>query len=67
MSSYALTARFSNIDDDTSDLQTEVDELRVNKQDTITNAGVAQGQAVLDGVSLKKIVTKDNTLVIEGH
>ncbi len=58
-------ARLSNIESDASDLQTAVDTLRVNTQDVFKNAEVVEGQAVLGGVFLNKIGTKDNTLVIE--
>ena len=58
-------ARLSNLEGDASDLQTTVDSLSANKQDTITNAPVSEGQAVLDGVLLNKIGVKDDTLLIE--
>ena len=55
----------SNIEGDTSDLQTALDTLSVKRKDTITNAEVVEGQAVLYGVSLNKIGTKSKTVVIE--
>ena len=65
MSSYALLARLSNLEGDASDLQTTIDALSVNKQDTIKNAEVSDGQAIKNGLLLNKIGTKDTTLSIE--
>ena len=65
MSSYALLTRLSNLEGDASDLQTTVDALVTNKQDTINNAEVSDGQAIKDGSFLNKIGTKDSTLSIE--
>ena len=67
MSSYALIARLTNVEDDTSDLQTAVDALSLNKQNNITNATVSEGQALLgsDNATLHKIGVKDYTLLIE--
>ena len=65
MSSYALLARLSNLEGDASDLQTTIDALSVNKQDTIKNAEVSDGQAIKNGLFLNKIGTKDTTLSIE--
>ena len=57
--------RLSILEGDASDLQTAVDALSTNKQDTITNAPVSEGQAVLGGSVLNKIGVKDDTLLIE--
>ncbi len=57
--------RLSTLEGDASDLQTAVDALSANKQDTITNAPVSEGQAVLGGSVLNKIGVKDDTLLIE--
>ena len=65
MSSYALLARLSNLEGDASDLQTAVDALSTNKQDTINNAAVSGGQAIKVGSLLNKIGTKDDKLDIE--
>ena len=56
MSSYALIARLTNVEDDTSDLQAAVDALSLNKQNNIANATVSEGQALLgsDNASLNK-------------
>ncbi len=58
-------ARLSNTGGETSDLQTAVNTLNANKQNSITNAPVEDGQAVLDGASLNKIGIKDDTLAVE--
>ena len=65
MSSYALFGRLSTIENDTSDLQTSVDALSTNKQDTINNAPVSEGQSIKVGSLLNKIGTKDSTLAVE--
>ena len=65
MSSYALLARLCNLEGDASDLQTTIDALSVNKQDTIKNAEVSDGQAIMNGLFLNKIGTKDSTLTVE--
>ena len=64
MSSYALLARLSNLEGDASDLQTAIDSLGTNKQDTINNAPVVEGQAIKVGSVLNKIGTKDSTLTV---
>ena len=65
MSSYALFGRLSTIENDTSDLQTAVDALSTNKQDTITHAPVSDGQAIKIGSLSNKVGTKDSTLTVE--
>ena len=65
MSSFALLGRLSTLEGDASDLQTAVDALSTNKQDTITNAPVSEGQAIKVGSLLNKIGTKDSTLTVE--
>ena len=46
MSAYTLMGRLSTLEVDTSDQQTAIDALGVNKQDTINNATVSGGQAI---------------------
>ena len=65
MSSYVLLARLSNLEGDASDLQTTVDALSINKEDTINNAPVSEGQAIKVGSALNKIGSKDSTLTVE--
>ncbi len=55
----------STLEGDASDLQTAVDALSTNKQDTITNAPVSEGQAIKVGSLLNRIGTKDSTLIVE--
>ena len=67
MSSYALIARLSTVEGETSDLQAALDALSINKQNNITNATVSEGQALLgsNNTTLNKIGVKDDTLLIE--
>ena len=65
MSSYGFNASLSSIESNTDDSQTSVNELDTSKQDIITNAPVLGGQAILDGLFLNKIDTKNSTLTIE--
>jgi hypothetical protein len=64
-SSYTSLVRLSNLEGDASDLQTAVDTLNANRQNTFANALVAEGQTVLDCASLNKIGIQDDTLAIE--
>ena len=57
---YALMVRLSDIEGDTSDLQTFINTLDASKQNYIVNAQVEGGQVVLGGLFLNKIDTKDN-------
>ena len=61
MSSYGFLARLSNIESNTDDLQTSIDNLGASKQDVIDNAPVVGGQAIKAGPVLNKIGTKDTT------
>ena len=65
MSSYALMGRLSTLEVDAGDQQTAIDALSANKQDTIKNAEVSDGQATKNGLFLNKIGTKDDKLDIE--
>ncbi len=67
LSSYALLARLTTVEDDTSDLQAALDSLSLNKQNNITNATVSERQALLgsDNATLNKICAKDDTLLVE--
>ena len=65
MSSYALMGRLSTLEVDAGDQQTAIDALSTNKQDTINNAPVSDGQAIKVGSLLNKIGTKDSTLTVE--
>jgi len=65
MSAYGFFARLSNIENDTTDLQTSLASLDAEKEDSLSNANVVGGQPIKVGSILNKIGAKDTTLTAE--